>query len=128
MQGFAPESIPKLLSGASVQVMHCAVPLHEVPAAINGTVVGLSVSGKSKGAAATMSHVLTATALDAPPLECLGLGIVRGIDSATGSVFILSPLTAAQIQKVDTLQASTVPHLPIPLVQQSMVLSYPVQH
>lgn len=110
------------LQGLSIQVMHCAVPLHEVPAAINGTVVGLSVSGKSKGAAATMSHVLTATALDAPPLECLGLGIVRGIDSATGSVFILSPLTAAQIQKVDTLQIGRL-HLPPALLQAPGLLA-----
>lgn len=88
------------------QVMHSAVPRHEIPAAINGTVVGLSASGKPESGSPTISHVLSGSPADAPPLECLGLGIVRAVDEASGSVFILSPVSASKMQRVDTLQAS----------------------
>ena len=43
-------------------------------------------------------------------LECLGLAIVRAVDEDKGVVYILSPISDAQLQRVDTLQASTKSH------------------
>lgn len=89
-----------------VQIMHCAVPRHEVPAAINGAVVGLAVSGASLDATPTHMHVLSTSTGGGVPLECLGLAIVRAVDPKSGLVYILSPVSDSQLQRVDTLQAS----------------------
>lgn len=109
-------STPILVAWAE-QVMHSAVPLHEIPAAINGTVVGLSASGKPESGSPTIVHVLSGSAVDASPLECLGLGIVRAVDDASGSVFILSPVSASDMQRVDTLQACLRTNVSPPFVQ-----------
>ena len=95
-------------AGMPSQIMHCAVPRHEVPAAINGMVVGLAASGAPQGAPPAHEHVMSAlAAASGPPLlECLGLAIVRAVDEAEGQVYVLSPITDAQLQRVDTLQVT----------------------
>lgn len=81
--------------------MHCAVPASELPAAINGTVVGLAAGPPE--AARTYQHVLNGGG-DAAPLPCLGLGIVRSLDVEAGLLYLLTPLADAELQRVTTLQ------------------------
>ena len=83
-----------------MQVMHCAVPLAELPAAVNGVVVGLAAGPEQ----ATYAHVLNG-GCDAAPLPCLGLGIVRSLDEAAGLLYLLTPLDDSDMQRVNTLQA-----------------------
>ena len=56
-----------------LQIMHCAVPRHEVAAAINGMVVGLAASRVLPSAPPTHTHVLSA-----PPAAGLSLFLSEG--------------------------------------------------
>ncbi len=51
-----------IAAAVGLQIMHCAVPRHEVAAAINGMVVGLAASGALPGAPPKHTHVLSAPA------------------------------------------------------------------
>ena len=82
-------------------MLHCAVPLAELPAAINGAVVGLATGP----AGAAYRHVLNGGAEDTP-LPCCGLGIVRGLDVAASLLYLLMPLPEEQLQHVTTLQVA----------------------
>lgn len=84
-----------------MQVLHCSVPLAELPAAINGAVVGLAVGPQQQQP--TYQHTLNSPA-DAAPQPCLGLGIVRSLDISTGLIYLLTPLSEAKLQLVNVLQ------------------------
>lgn len=84
-------------------MLHCAVPASELPAAVNGTVVGLASAPGDQGLPAAYRHVLNSDG-EAPPLPCLGLGIVRSLDAEQGLVYLLTPLGEAELQRVNTLQ------------------------
>jgi hypothetical protein len=83
------------------QVLHCSVPLAELPIAVNGAVVGLTVGPQQQPP--TYRHTLNVSA-DSAPLPCLGLGIVRSLDIKAGLVYLLTPLSDAEMQRVDVLQ------------------------
>jgi hypothetical protein len=84
-----------------MQVLHCSVPLAELPAAINGAVVGLAVGPQQQQP--TYQHTLNSPA-DAAPQPCLGLGIVRSMDISAGLIHLLTPLSEAELQLVNVLQ------------------------
>ena len=84
-----------------MQVLHCSVPLTELPAAINGAVVGLTVGPQQQ--LPSYHHTLSVLA-DAAPHPCLGLGIVRSLDSKLGLIYLLTPLSEAELQHVNVLQ------------------------
>ncbi len=84
-----------------IQVLHCSVPLAELPAAINGAVVGLAVGPQQQQP--TYQHTLNSPA-DAAPQPCLGLGIARSLDISTGLIYLLTPLSEAELQLVNVLQ------------------------
>lgn len=83
------------------------MPASELPAAINGAVVGLAVA--PEGRLQTYQHTLNSAA-DAAPLPCLGLGIVRSLDVAAGLLFLLTPLGQADLERVNTLQVLVKPN------------------
>ena len=84
-----------------MQVLHCSVPLAELPTAIRGAVVGLAVGPQQQQPA--YRHTLNSPA-DAAPQPCLGLGIVRSLDTSAGVVYLLTPLSEAELQLVNVLQ------------------------
>jgi hypothetical protein len=84
-----------------LQVLHCSVPLAELPFAMNGAVVGLGVGPQQQ--LPSFHNTLNVPA-DAAPLPCLGLGIVRSLDIEVGVVYLLTPLSDIELQHVDVLQ------------------------
>lgn len=105
----------------------------ELPVVANGSLVGLitsqsyrqhpqqpapvpmavaSTSGRLNTSMAPLSATFDATAAaaydpsdpTAPPLPCLGIGLVRGVDLEKGLLYLLAPLDGDSLQVVDVLQ------------------------
>jgi len=72
-----------------IHVLHADLPAREALMAINGAVVGLLAApapGEDRGLA-----------------ECVGLGLVRGIDAKNRYVYILTPVPGDKLKAVETL-------------------------
>ena len=70
----------------------------ELSHALQGSIVGLLAEPAQKAA----EH--SAAADEALPAACLGLGIIRTLDSERGLLYLLTPLPLDQLQRVNTLQ------------------------
>lgn len=72
-----------------IHLLHADLPAREALMAINGAIVGLlkaPAPGDERGCA-----------------ECLGLGLVRGVDAARRYAYILTPLPNDKLKHVETL-------------------------
>ena len=70
-----------------MQVIHAAVSADHLASVLNGAVVGLAERGSASGCA-----------------PCLGIGIVRGIDSDSGQFYLLTDVSMEVLDRVDVLQ------------------------
>jgi hypothetical protein len=70
--------------------------------ALNGAVVGLA----EEAAAAGERVGRDASQLHRPPPLCLGIGLVRAVDMPKRLLFVLSPLSLGEMQRVNTLVVS----------------------
>ncbi|KAM1340265.1 hypothetical protein EV1_038630 [Malus domestica] len=78
-----PYEVP--ISSIKIRHLHCQVPGAESFYSLNATIVGLAVSsGGSK---------------DLP--WCVGLGIVRGIDTFKGLLYVITPVPRGTLEKVN---------------------------
>ncbi|GFP79971.1 polynucleotide 5'-hydroxyl-kinase nol9 [Phtheirospermum japonicum] len=79
---------PYEISISSIQIkhVHCQVPVNEAFYSLNATIVGLAVSSVSE---------------QWP--QCVGLGIVRGIDTLRGVLHVLTPVPQQSLEDVDML-------------------------
>ncbi|CAL1367925.1 unnamed protein product [Linum trigynum] len=80
-----PYQVP--ISTIKIRHLYCQVPQSEVFYSLNATIVGLANSSEQAG---TLPW-------------CLGLGIVRGIDTSKGLLYIITPVPQSTLEKVDLL-------------------------
>ncbi|XAR50114.1 hypothetical protein NMG60_11004353 [Bertholletia excelsa] len=75
------------MSSIKIKHLHCQVPSTEIFYSLNATIVGLAISSEdSEGLA-----------------QCVGLGIVRGIDTAKHLLYIITPVPHDSLEKIDLL-------------------------
>ncbi|KAL8547363.1 hypothetical protein ACS0TY_006912 [Phlomoides rotata] len=79
-----PYEIP--ISSIKIKHLHCQVPVTETFYSLNATIVGLAVS--------SMSEQLP---------QCVGLGIVRGINTFRGVLHVITPVPQHILEDVDML-------------------------
>ncbi|KAI5329919.1 hypothetical protein L3X38_029316 [Prunus dulcis] len=80
-----PYEVP--ISSIKIRHLHCQVPGSEIFYSLNATIVGLAVSSERTE--------------DLP--WCVGLGIVRGIDTFKGLVYVITPVPRGTLEKVNLL-------------------------
>ncbi|PQQ08470.1 polynucleotide 5-hydroxyl-kinase NOL9 [Prunus yedoensis var. nudiflora] len=80
-----PYEVP--ISSIKIRHLHCQVPGSEIFYSLNATIVGLAVSSEGSK--------------DLP--WCAGLGIVRGIDTFKGLVYVITPVPRGTLEKVNLL-------------------------
>ncbi|OMO49916.1 Pre-mRNA cleavage complex II Clp1 [Corchorus capsularis] len=81
----SPYEVP--LSSIKIRHLHCQVPSTETFYSLNATIVGLAVSSEES---------------EGFPW-CVGLGIVRGIDTFNGLLYVITPVPQRILEKVDLL-------------------------
>ncbi|CAI0549562.1 unnamed protein product [Linum tenue] len=80
-----PYQVP--ISTIKIKHLYCQVPQAEVLYSLNATIVSLANSSEKAG---TLPW-------------CLGLGIVRVIDTSKGLLYIITPVPQTTLEKVDLL-------------------------
>jgi polynucleotide 5'-hydroxyl-kinase GRC3/NOL9 len=80
-----PYEVP--ISSLTINHLHCQIPSSEVYYSLNASIVGLGIS--------------TEVFEDLP--SCVGLGIVRGIDTERGILYVITPVPENLVEKVDLL-------------------------
>ncbi|KAL6281206.1 hypothetical protein ACE6H2_018087 [Prunus campanulata] len=80
-----PYEVP--ISSIKIRHLHCQVPGSEIFYSLNATIVGLAVCSEGSK--------------DLP--WCVGLGIVRGIDTFKGLVYVITPVPRGTLEKVNLL-------------------------
>lgn len=93
-----PYQVP--ISSIKIRHLHSQVPHTEVFYSLNASIVGLAVSSKQS---------------ENMPW-CVGLGIVRGIDTFKGLLYLISPVPPILLEKVDLLLQGFI-HIPTCLLQ-----------
>ncbi|XP_015882700.3 polynucleotide 5'-hydroxyl-kinase NOL9 [Ziziphus jujuba] len=78
-----PYEVP--ISSIKTKHLHCQVPSSEIFYSLNATIVGLAVSSEG-------SENLP---------WCVGLGIVRSIDTFKGLLYVITPVPLSTLEKVD---------------------------
>lgn len=78
----SPYEVP--ISSIKIRHLHCQVPTTEIYYSLNATVVGLAVSSESENLP-----------------WCVGLGIVRGIDTFKGVLYVITPVPHSILEKVN---------------------------
>lgn len=103
------------LSDIYVKVIHTAVLSSQLAYALNGAIVGLC--GKQHGSGGGGGD---------GPLSglapCLGLGLVRTADGASGKLYVLSPLSLEELENVELLEIGRL-ELPPAMLQTGKFLS-----
>ncbi|XP_042497065.1 polynucleotide 5'-hydroxyl-kinase NOL9 [Macadamia integrifolia] len=82
-----PYEVP--ISSIKVRHLHCQVPSSEIFRSLNATIVGLAVSSEKSS--------------ESEPCipQCVGLGIVRGIDISKDLFYVITPVPRCNLKKVD---------------------------
>ncbi|CAI9112443.1 OLC1v1012895C1 [Oldenlandia corymbosa var. corymbosa] len=93
------------LDDVTIKHLHCQVPEPEIFYSLNATIVGLAVCSDD-------SKSLT---------PCMGLGIVRGIDTSKNVLYLITPVPIKSLEKVDLLLQGFV-QIPLCLLQNFIVL------
>ncbi|KAL3528280.1 hypothetical protein ACH5RR_007602 [Cinchona calisaya] len=75
------------ISSIRIKHLHCQVPKTEIFYSLNATIVGLAVTSEG-------SENLC---------PCIGLGIVRGIDTLKNVLYLITPVPPDSLEKVDLL-------------------------
>ncbi|CAK9141415.1 unnamed protein product [Ilex paraguariensis] len=75
------------ISGIKIKHLHCQVPSTEIYYSLNATIVGLAVSSE------VPEHLPC----------CVGLGIVRGIDTLRHLLYVITPVPQNILEKVNLL-------------------------
>ncbi|XP_057514959.1 polynucleotide 5'-hydroxyl-kinase NOL9 [Actinidia eriantha] len=75
------------ISSIKIKHLHCKVPSTEILYSLNATIVGLAVSSEDS------EHLP----------QCVGLGLVRGIDTFRRSLYVITPVPHDTLEKVDLL-------------------------
>ncbi|KAJ4883053.1 Polynucleotide 5'-hydroxyl-kinase NOL9 [Raphanus sativus] len=85
LASLVPYEVP--ISSLTITHLHCQIPSSEVFYSLNASIVGLGISSE---------------VFEDLPL-CVGLGIVRGIDTERGILYVITPVAENVVEKVDLL-------------------------
>ncbi|KAG2274181.1 hypothetical protein Bca52824_056736 [Brassica carinata] len=85
LASLVPYEVP--ISSLTISHLHCQIPSSEVFYSLNASIVGLGISSE---------------VFEDLPL-CVGLGIVRGIDTERGILYVITPVAENVVEKVDLL-------------------------
>ncbi|XP_041348497.1 uncharacterized protein LOC121368047 [Gigantopelta aegis] len=108
LNSLTPYTVP--WSAVGVHVCHYAVKPSQVFCALNASVVALCHADLAQ---AHRPNEDSPWFFDEVPVcQCLGLGIVRGIDMELKKIYITTPLSAERLQNVNTILKgnNTIPH------------------
>ncbi|XP_039509061.1 polynucleotide 5'-hydroxyl-kinase NOL9 [Pimephales promelas] len=93
---FIPYQVPH--SSVAIGVTHCEVAPNNILYAVNANIVGLCcLSEKVVGRGGPV--VLSQT----PICQCVGLGVLRGVDMARGLYFLVTPVSPSVLRHVNCL-------------------------
>uniref|UniRef100_A0A0A9CWF4 Uncharacterized protein n=1 Tax=Arundo donax TaxID=35708 RepID=A0A0A9CWF4_ARUDO len=95
-----PYQVP--FSDVKVMHLHCEVPDSEIWYSLNATIVGLAVSNASEAPGSVPN--------------CVGLGVVRGVDVQKGLLYLITPVPLQRLQSVDLLLQGLI-EIPTSLLQ-----------
>ncbi|CAF1787291.1 unnamed protein product [Brassica napus] len=85
LASLVPYEVP--ISSLTISHLHCQIPSSELFYSLNASIVGLGISSD---------------VFEDLPL-CVGLGIVRGIDTERGILYVITPVAENVVEKVDLL-------------------------
>ncbi|XP_070558414.1 polynucleotide 5'-hydroxyl-kinase NOL9-like [Ptychodera flava] len=98
-------------NSVAVHAVHCKVPERQIMYALNASIVALCVASNSQ-----MEEAHTSTNKDfpvffseTPVCQCLGFGVIRGIDMKKRCFYILTPVSSVKLPKVNTLLRGAMP-------------------
>ncbi|MBN3317176.1 NOL9 kinase, partial [Atractosteus spatula] len=102
---FTPYQVP--MSSVALRVTHCEVAPAHVLYTANASLVGLCVLAEKVGGAG--GPVLLSRT---PVCECLGFGVLRGVDVPRGLYFVVTPVPPSVLRQVNCLLLGgvTLPH------------------
>ncbi|CAL0325387.1 unnamed protein product [Lupinus luteus] len=89
------------IASIKIKHLHCEVPNSEIFYSLNASIVGLAVDSGD-------SEILP---------WCVGLGIVRGIDTFKGVLFVITPVPQSSLEKVNLLLQGYI-QIPTSLLQK----------
>jgi polynucleotide 5'-hydroxyl-kinase GRC3/NOL9 len=119
-------AIPYILSLSDVYIraIHASVLPEQLAFSLNGAIVGLcgkhhNGGGGSSGRGDESDALLSSNGGLAP---CLGLGLIRTADGASGKLYIVTPLSLEELEKVDLIEIGRL-ELPPTLLQTGKFLS-----
>ncbi|XP_066526144.1 polynucleotide 5'-hydroxyl-kinase NOL9 [Hoplias malabaricus] len=93
---FTPYQVPH--SAVALGVTHCEVAPNHILYAVNASLVGLCCLGEKvsgRGGPVLLSQT--------PICQCVGIGVLRGIDMAQGLYFLVTPVPPAVLRQVNCL-------------------------
>ncbi|KAI7794149.1 polynucleotide 5'-hydroxyl-kinase NOL9 [Triplophysa rosa] len=107
---FIPYQVPH--SSVAIGVVHCEVSPNHILYTVNASLVGLCcLSEKVAGTGGPV--VLSQT----PICQCVGLGVIRGVDMARGLYFLVTPVSPSVLKHVNCL---LVGQITLPIEQLTM--------
>ncbi|XP_058876620.1 polynucleotide 5'-hydroxyl-kinase NOL9-like isoform X1 [Acipenser ruthenus] len=104
LHSFTPYQVP--MRSVALRVVHCDVAPSHVMYAVNASLVGLCslaegvVGASGEGGPVLLTHT--------PVCDCLGFGVLRGVDVARGLYFIVTPLSVERLRQVNCLLVGSV--------------------
>ncbi|TKY50455.1 Polynucleotide 5'-hydroxyl-kinase NOL9 [Spatholobus suberectus] len=101
-----PYEVP--IASIKIRHLHCEVPSSEIFFSLNATIVGLAVDSKGPE--------------NLP--WCLGLGIVRSIDTVKGVLYVITPVPHSSLEKVNLLLQGYIQIPPCLLQVQGCISPY----
>jgi len=113
------------LSDVYVKVIHTSVLPSQLAYALNGAIVGLcgkTQHGGITGSSSTSGNIRVSGSLGGGLAPCLGLGLVRTADGASGKLYIVSPLSLEELENVDLIEIGRL-ELPPALLQTGKFIS-----
>ncbi|KAG2459198.1 NOL9 kinase, partial [Polypterus senegalus] len=105
---FTPYQVP--MASVALRVLHCHVAPNHIMYTANASFVGLcSVAEGVSSSGKVRSPVLLS---HTPVCDCLGFGILRGVDVEKGLYYIVTPLAPSKLRHVNCLLVGSVvlPH------------------
>ncbi|XP_033123660.1 polynucleotide 5'-hydroxyl-kinase NOL9-like [Anneissia japonica] len=117
LSGIVPVVVP--WKDVAVCIPHYYVPRSQILYALNASIVGLCTLDSQQVAMATEDEEgYSLRILSSSPIcECIGIGVIRGIDPVNEVFYILTPVAEQQLHNVNLLMGGTIP-VPKQLLEQ----------
>ncbi|MBN3277341.1 NOL9 kinase, partial [Polyodon spathula] len=104
LHSFTPYQVP--MRSVALRVVHYDVAPAHVLYTVNASLVGLCSLAEGVGGAGGEEGPVLLT--HTPVCDCLGFGVLRGVDVARGLYFIVTPLSAERLKQVNCMLVGSV--------------------